>query len=69
MSQVPFRVIINCLETLIANNISKIIDPIQSRCATFKFTSIPEEDVISRLGDIAKKEKVKARQKGSQDNL
>ena len=53
-----------CRFILIANNISKIIEPIQSRCATFKFTSIPEEDVISRLGEIAKKEKVKADKKG-----
>ena len=53
-----------CRFILIANNISKIIDPIQSRCATFKFTSIPEEDVISRLAEIAKKEKVKADKKG-----
>jgi len=53
-----------CRFILIANNISKIIDPIQSRCATFKFTSIPEEDVISRLSEIAKKEKVKADKKG-----
>jgi replication factor C small subunit len=53
-----------CRFILIANNISKIIDPIQSRCATFKFTSIPEEDVIARLTEIAKKEKVKADKKG-----
>jgi replication factor C small subunit len=53
-----------CRFIFIANNISKIIDPIQSRCATFKFTTIPEEDVISRLGEIAKKEKVKADKKG-----
>jgi replication factor C small subunit len=53
-----------CRFIFIANNISKIIDPIQSRCATFKFTSIPEEDVISRLEEIAKKEKVKTDKKG-----
>ena len=53
-----------CRFIFIANNISKIIDPIQSRCATFKFTSIPEEDVIKRLAEIAKKEKVKADKKG-----
>ena len=53
-----------CRFIFIANNISKIIDPIQSRCATFKFTTISEEDVISRLGEIAKTEKVKADKKG-----
>ena len=53
-----------CRFILIANNISKIIDPIQSRCAIFKFTSISEEDVIGRLEEIAKKEKVKADKKG-----
>ena len=53
-----------CRFILIANNISKIIDPIQSRCATFKFTSISEEDMINHLESIAKKEKVKADKKG-----
>ncbi len=53
-----------CRFIIIANNISKIIAPIQSRCATFKFTSIPEEDMINHLEYIAKKEKVKADKKG-----
>lgn len=53
-----------CRFILIANNISKIIDPIQSRCATFKFTSISSEDVIDRLEEIAKKEKIKFDKKG-----
>lgn len=53
-----------CRFILIANNVSKIIDPIQSRCATFKFTSIPEEDMINHLENIAKKEKIKTDKKG-----
>jgi len=53
-----------CRFILIANNVSKIIQPIQSRCAAFKFTSISEQDVIARLEEIAKKEKVKTDKKG-----
>jgi replication factor C small subunit len=53
-----------CRFILIANNISKIIDPLQSRCATFKFTTISEKDIIGRLGEIAKHEKVKTDKKG-----
>ncbi len=53
-----------CRFILIANNVSKIIEPIQSRCASFKFTSVSEDDVIVRLEDIAKKEKVKTDKKG-----
>jgi len=53
-----------CRFILIANNVSKIIEPIQSRCAAFKFTSVSEEDVIARLEEIAKKEKVKVDKKG-----
>ena len=53
-----------CRFIFIANNIAKIIDPIQSRCATFKFTAVSEKDVIGRLEMIAKKEKVKFDNKG-----
>ena len=53
-----------CRFIFIANNISKIIDPIQSRCATFKFTRVSEQDIIGRLEEIAKKEKVKTDKKG-----
>jgi len=53
-----------CRFILIANNVSKIIEPIQSRCATFKFTTVSEEDVITRLEEIAKEEKVKTDKKG-----
>ncbi len=47
-----------CRFILIANNVSKIIDPLQSRCATFKFTSVAEDDVIARLEEIAGREGV-----------
>ena len=47
-----------CRFIIIANNISKIIDPIQSRCASFKFTAVPEGEAIARLKAIAEKEGV-----------
>ena len=53
-----------CRFILIANNISKIIDPIQSRCAVFKFTRINENEIIEQLKIISQKEKIKADEKG-----
>ena len=53
-----------CRFILIANNISKIIDPIQSRCAVFKFTRINENEIIEQLKIISEKEKIKADEKG-----
>ncbi len=44
---------------LIANYPSKIIEPIQSRCAVFRFTPLKKEDVVSRLKWIAEHENVK----------
>ena len=46
-----------CRFILIANNVSKIIPPIQSRCANFKFTQIDENDIRNCLKIILKKEK------------
>ncbi len=43
---------------LIANYPSKIIDPIQSRCALFRFTPLSKEDVVSRLAYILENEGV-----------
>jgi replication factor C small subunit len=44
---------------LICNYLSQIIEPIQSRCVIFRFTNLPEEDVVSHLETICKQEKVK----------
>ena len=53
-----------CRFILIANNVSKIIPPIQSRCASFKFTQINETDASQYLKTIIKKEKIKSDEKG-----
>ena len=45
---------------LICNYSSGIIEPIQSRCAIFRFQRLDEESVVGHLRTIAKTEKVKA---------
>ena len=44
---------------LIANYASKIIEPIQSRCAIFRFQPLPREAAIGRLKYIASQEGLK----------
>ncbi len=44
---------------LIANFPSKIIEPIQSRCALFRFTPLNKDDVIARLKWICEQEDCK----------
>ncbi|MEM0014882.1 MAG: replication factor C small subunit [Zestosphaera sp.] len=47
---------------LIANYPSKIIEPIQSRCAVFRFVPLSREDVVGRLSWICVREGVKCAQ-------
>ena len=42
---------------LICNYVSRIIDPITSRCMKFRFESLPEDVMIKRLQQIAENEK------------
>lgn len=44
---------------LIANYSSKIIEPIQSRCAVFRFAAVRKEDMVKHLQTIAEKENLK----------
>ena len=48
----------SCRMVLICNYSSRIIPPIQSRCAIFRFSRLSDDDISSRLKYIAKKESV-----------
>ncbi len=48
-----------CRFILSCNYSSKIIDPIQSRCAVFRFTRATEDDVLLYLGRIVESEGIK----------
>ncbi|MCP3681173.1 MAG: replication factor C small subunit [bacterium] len=52
-----------CRFILSCNFSSKIIDPIQSRCAVFRFKPLKQEDVFSIIDTIAEKEKLKIDEK------
>ena len=49
----------SCRFILSCNYSGRIIEPIQSRCALFRFTPLPEEKIIVDLHTIARKEGVK----------
>jgi len=49
---------------LICNYSSKIIEPIQSRCAIFRFSELQKDDVAGCLNSIAKKEGAKVNADG-----
>jgi replication factor C small subunit len=53
-----------CRFILIANYSGKIIEPIQSRCAPFRFTYLPREDQDAYLRHIAESEKVQLLDEG-----
>jgi replication factor C small subunit len=48
---------------LVCNYSSNIIEPIQSRCAIFRFQRVGSEEVVGSLKKIAKDEKVKVTEK------
>jgi replication factor C small subunit len=49
-----------CRFVMCANYSGKIIEPIQSRCAPFRFTYLPREEHDSYLRQISEKEKIDA---------
>lgn len=51
-----------CRFILSANYSSKIIDPIQSRCAVFRFKPLDKQDIFKIIDKIAKEESIKIEQ-------
>lgn len=53
-----------CRFVLCCNYSGRIIEPIQSRCALFRFTPLPEDKIASYLSYIAKQESLKVLDSG-----
>lgn len=53
-----------CRFILCCNYSGRIIEPIQSRCALFRFTPLPDERIVNALHQIAKNEGVKTTETG-----
>ena len=53
-----------CRFVLCCNYSGRIIEPIQSRCALFRFTPLPEDKIASYLSYIAKQESLKVSDSG-----
>jgi replication factor C small subunit len=53
-----------CRFILSCNYVSRIIEPIQSRCAVFKFRPVPPEAMKKRLLEICEKEGIKITEDG-----
>jgi len=49
-----------------ANYSSRIIEPIQSRCAVYRFTSLTNEDVMKLVNHVSEKEGLKVDQKAAE---
>jgi len=54
----------SCRFILSCNYVSRIIEPIQSRCAVFRFKAVPKEAMKKRLLEICEKEGVKITEDG-----
>ncbi len=55
-----------CRFILSANYSSKIIDPIQSRCAIFRFRRLEKKDIFKLIEKIGKNEKIKVDEKAKE---
>lgn len=55
-----------CRFILLGNYSSKIIDPIQSRCAIFRFKPLPKEEILKIVDMIAQKEGLQVDEKSKE---